>query len=114
MLSGVDPHDDVPQLARSRFLRGMWAIVDQHGPPNGQTHQAGEAAEQRLLELGAAPDDLRAFARLVAFESLFAALSFLDDPGDGEAPDWALVETSGGELTGRRVQALYEDLGPDR
>lgn len=46
--------------------------------------------------------------------SAVRALSFLDDPGDGEAPDWALVETSGGELTGRRVQALYEDLGPDR
>lgn len=109
MLSGMDDHDE----ARSRFLRGMWAIVDEHGPPNGQTHQVGEAAQKRLLALGAAPEDLRAFARMVAFESLFAALHFLDDPGPGD-PGWALVETSGGEPTGRLVQGLYEDLGPDR
>lgn len=109
MLSGMDVHDE----ARSRFLRGMWAIVDEHGPPNGQTHQVGEAAQERLLAWGAAPEDLRAFARMVAFESLFAALHFLDDPGPGE-PGWALVETSGGEPTGRLLQGLYEDLGPDR
>lgn len=99
MLCGMDPH-----AARSRFLHGMQEIVDQHGPPNGQTHQAGEAAQDRLLALGASPDDLQAFARMVAFESLFAALLLLDEPG------WALVETSGGE----RMQGLYEDLGPDR
>lgn len=117
MLSGMDLHDDIPQLARSRFLRGMWAIVDQHGPPNGQTHQIGEAAQKRLPALGAAPEDLQAFARMVAFESLFAALCFIDDPGPDEfpgQPGWALVETSGGEPTGRLVQSLFEDLGPDR
>ncbi|WP_434446425.1 hypothetical protein [Lentzea sp. E54] len=112
---------NVPQLARFRFLRGMWAIVDEHGPPTGRTHEAGDAARKRLLALGAAPEDLRAIARTAAFEALFAALRFLDDPGgdpgDGEVPDlpgWALMETSGGELTGRRVQGLYEDLDPER
>src|SRR5690349_1066505 len=99
MLSGMDVHDE----ARSRLLRGMWAIVDEHGPPNGQTHQVGEAAQERLLALGAAPEDLRSFARMVAFESLFAALHLLDDPGPGE-PGWALVETSGGQPAGRLVQ----------
>ncbi|GHH53991.1 hypothetical protein [Lentzea cavernae] len=108
MLSGMDLPDD----ARSRLLRGLRAIVDEQGPPNGQTHQAGEAAEERLLALGAAPEDLRAFARMAAFESLFAALHLLDDPRG--SPGWALVETSGGEPTGRLVQGLYEDLGPDR
>jgi hypothetical protein len=53
--------------------------VDQHGPPKGQTHQVGEAAQERLLSLGTVPEGLRAF-----------------------------------EPTGRRVQGLYEDLGPDR
>lgn len=115
MLSGMDLHDDenIPQLARMRFVRGMWEIVDQHGP--GPTFERGDAARERLVDLGASPEDLGAFARMVAFEALHSALCFLDDPGDDDGlPGWALVETSDGELTGRLVQGLYEDLGPDR
>ncbi|WP_143091670.1 hypothetical protein [Lentzea albida] len=112
----MDPHDDenIPQRARQRFLRGMWAIVDQHGP--GPTFERGEPARARLEALGADPDDLRAFARMVAYEALHSALYFLDDPGDDAtgSPGWALLETSGGEPTGRLVQGLYEDLDPDR
>ena len=51
--------ENIPQLARFRFLRGMWSIVDQHGP--GPTYRNGEAARERLETLGASPDDLRAF-----------------------------------------------------
>ena len=65
MLWVMDSH-----AARSRFLHGMQEIVDLHGPPNGQTHQVGEAARDRLLALGASPDDIQAFARMVSFESL--------------------------------------------
>ncbi|MGW6444135.1 hypothetical protein [Lentzea sp. NPDC055074] len=112
----MDLHDDekIPQRARTRFLRGMWEIVDQHGP--GPTYSGGEAARARLAALGASPEDLGAFARMVAFEALHSALYFLDDPGDDDtgSPGWALIETSGGELTGRLVQGLYEDLDPDR
>lgn len=106
--------ENIPQLARFRFLRGMWSIVDQHGP--GPTYRNGEAARERLAALGASPDDLRAFARMIAFEALSSALHFLDDPGDDDPdlPGWALIETSGGELTGRLVQGLYEDMDPDR
>jgi hypothetical protein len=109
--------ENIPQLARFRFLRGMWAIVDEHGPSTGPTHEAGEAAKERLLALGAEPDDLRAIARMAAFDALSSALYFLDDPGDDEVPDlpgWALMETSGGELTGRLVQGLHEDMDPER
>jgi hypothetical protein len=109
--------ENIPQLARLRFLRGMWAIVDEHGPSTGRTHQAGDAARQRLLALGATPEDLRAIARTAAFDALSSALYFLDDPGDDEVPDlpgWALIETSGGEPTGRLVQGLYEDMDPER
>ncbi|MDX3662162.1 hypothetical protein PV646_33080 [Streptomyces sp. ID05-26A] len=111
----MDLHDDenIPQLARMRFLRGMWEIVDRHGP--GPTFERGEAARSRLAALGASPDDLGAFARMVAFEALHSALYFLDDPDDDAGtPGWALIETSGDELTGRLVQGLYEDLDPDR
>lgn len=109
--------ENIPQLARFRFLRGMWSIVDGHGPSTGPAHEAGDAARKRLLALGAAPEDLRAIARTAAFDALFSALCFLDDPGDDEVPGlpgWALVETSGGEPTGRLVQGLHEDLNPER
>ncbi|MEV6239410.1 hypothetical protein [Lentzea sp. NPDC051838] len=109
--------ENIPQLARFRFLRGMWSIVDDHGPSTGPVYQTGEAARERLLALGADPADLQAFARMVAHESLFSALYFLDDPTGDDVPDlpgWALIETSAGELTGRLVQALYEDMDPDR
>jgi hypothetical protein len=60
------------------------------------------------------PEDLRAFARMVAFETLSSALYFLDDPGGDDdvpgLPGWALIETSDNELTGRLVQGLYEDM----
>ncbi|MFD4675751.1 hypothetical protein ACFWNN_38895 [Lentzea sp. NPDC058450] len=102
----------IPQHARQRFLRGLWEIIDQHGP--GPTYVRGDAARERLEALGASPDDLRAYARLVAYEALHSALYFLDDPADDDpGPGWALIETSGGELTGRLVQGLYEDLDPD-
>ncbi|MET9633085.1 hypothetical protein ABZX92_37070 [Lentzea sp. NPDC006480] len=110
--------EDIPQLARFRFLRGMWSIVDRCGPSTGMVHETGEAARERLLALGADPADLQAFARMVAHESLFSALCFLDDPtsaGDIPGlPGWALIETSGDELTGRLVQGLYEDMDPER
>jgi hypothetical protein len=110
--------ENIPQLARFRFLRGMWSIIDEHGPSAGPAHETGMAARARLEALGATPDDLRAFARMTAFESVFSVLCFLDDPtGERDVdglPGWALVETVGGEPTGRLVQGLYEDLGPDR
>ncbi|HEX8864555.1 MAG TPA: hypothetical protein VF821_02755 [Lentzea sp.] len=110
--------ENIPQLARFRFLRGMWSIVDRYGPSTGTVYETGEAARGRLLALGADPADLQALARMVAHESLFSALYFLDDPtSDGDIPDlpgWALIETDGDELTGRLVQGLYEDMDPDR
>ncbi|MFI6099403.1 hypothetical protein ACIA8G_27930 [Lentzea sp. NPDC051213] len=110
--------ENIPQLARFRFLRGMWSIIDEWGPPAGGTFTAGDAARRRLEELGATQEDLQAFARMVAHDALFSALCFLDDPtSEGDVPGlpgWALIETSGGELTGRLVQGVYEDLGPDR
>jgi hypothetical protein len=109
--------ENIPQLARFRLLRGMWAIVDEQGPSTGPTHEAGDAAQNRLLALGAEPEDLRAIARMAAFDALSSALYFLDDPGDDEVPDlpgWALMETSGGEPTGRLVQGLHEDMDPER
>ncbi len=110
--------ENIPQLARFRFLRGIWSIIDEQGPSTGPVFETGEAARDRLEALGATPEDLRAFARMVAFETLSSALYFLDDPAsDGDVPGlpgWALVETAGGEPTGRLVQGLYEDMDPER
>jgi hypothetical protein len=117
-LAHLEVTENIPHLARLRFLRGMWSIVDRYGQSTGMVHDTGEAARERLLALGADPADLQAFARMVAHESVFSALCFLDDPaGDVDAPElpgWSLIERHGDELTGRPVQALYEDMGPDR
>jgi hypothetical protein len=82
--------------------------------PDAPGRRRGSAA---AAGVGRHPEDLRAIARAAAFDALSSALYFLDDPGDDEVPDlpgWALIETSGGEPTGRLVQGLYEDMDPER
>ncbi|MFI7423269.1 hypothetical protein [Nonomuraea sp. NPDC049684] len=65
---------------------------------------------------GADRDDLARLARASAYEAVFGLLYRLTAHGqDDEAPDnspgWRLMETTAtGELTGRAVRSLHEDL----
>jgi hypothetical protein len=133
---GID--EDIAQLARFRFLRGLWPqLID--GPrdtidtwianvrrsrsrdPKGRAPFAdGQAAMATLLDLGATPEQLGAFARMVAADAVFGVLFRLDDPHDDDIsaelasrlPHWQLMEVSGARCvpTGRDLGGLYDDL----
>ncbi|MCM2413725.1 hypothetical protein [Streptomyces sp. RKAG290] len=120
-----EAEEDIPQLARYRFLRMVWQDIDvwssaapdwveayrKDGPASG--------AVERALRLGLTPGELGEIAREVARETAFGFLLGLADPADGELapeteaqlPGWCLAELSpGGEPTGRVLGALHEDL----
>ncbi|WP_432868635.1 hypothetical protein [Microbispora rosea] len=106
--------EDIPQQARFLALRRIWPeLIDSWAAP-GALENIPAAA--RLLAHGADRSDLAQFARVTAFETVFGLLYNLTAAGrDGEAPDdspgWRLMETTAsGELTGRAVRHLHEDL----
>ncbi|MDP4503704.1 hypothetical protein [Nonomuraea turcica] len=68
-----------------------------------------------MLAAGADHTDLVRIARSVAYETAFALLYSITahgyDHGAPDTPGWRLMETTpAGELTGRSLQALHEDL----
>ncbi|MEV4293421.1 hypothetical protein [Microbispora rosea] len=106
--------EDIPQLARFLALRRIWPeLIDSWAAP-GALENIPAAA--RLLAHGADRSDLAQLARVTAYEAVFGLLYNLTAAGrDGEAPDnspgWRLMETTAsGELTGRAVRHLHEDL----
>ena len=105
--------EDIPQLARYLALQRIWPeLIDSWAAP-GALENIPEAA--RLLAHGADRSDLAQFARVTAYEAVGLLYNLTAAGRDGEAPDdspgWRLMETTAsGELTGRAVRRLHEDL----
>jgi hypothetical protein len=101
--------EDIPQLARHRFLRTLWPqMIDSWR--DGMAHIP---AAKRALEAGASQEDLTVLARAIAYETAFLMLYHLDADHDAtdQLPSWGLAELSPtGEPTGRRLEGLQEDL----
>lgn len=101
--------EDIPQLARYRFLRTLWPqVID-----SWHDGIANVPAARRALEAGASQGDLAQLARAVAYETVFAMLYHLaaDEEATGQLPSWALAEIAPtGEPTGRHLDGLHEDL----
>ncbi|AVT34191.1 hypothetical protein C6361_05355 [Plantactinospora sp. BC1] len=116
-LGCADPHgwtrseieENLPQLARYRFLRTLWPrMID--GWHDGITNIP---AARRALDAGASRPDLTQLARAVAYETVFAMLQHLgdDERATAEVPSWTLAEISRtGHITGRQLDGLHEDL----
>ncbi|GAA3484151.1 hypothetical protein [Streptomyces yanii] len=120
-----EAEENIPQLARYRFLRMVWQDIDawSTAAPDwvGAYAEEGSAAGAvgRALRLGLTHQELGEIAREVAKETAFGVLYGLADPTDGrlppgieeQLPGWCLAELSpAGEPTGRILDALYEDL----
>jgi hypothetical protein len=123
--------EGIAQRARFLFLRGLWdrAInrwidspknwIEQHiarslKAPNGYFAEAG-AAMDRLVKLGASPEDLGQVARYIAYSTAFDVVHRVDETCEEDAsdemPGWALIELdAAGSPTGRAVGGLHEDL----
>ncbi|MET8835100.1 hypothetical protein ABZV78_14455 [Micromonospora sp. NPDC004540] len=101
--------EDIPQLARYRFLRPLWPqMID-----SWHDGMANIPAARRAVEAGASQGDLTQLARAVAYETVFAMLYHLgaDEEASDQLPSWALAEiTPTGEATGRHLDGLHEDL----
>ncbi|GGT48048.1 hypothetical protein P6B95_19110 [Streptomyces atratus] len=120
-----EAEENIPQLARYRFLRMVWQDIDGWSTAAPDWVEAyrkdglAGGAVGRALALGLTPGDLGEIAREVAKETAFGLLYGLADPADGDLPPeveqqlpgWCLAElTPQGEPTGRILDALYEDL----
>ena len=122
--------ENIPQFVRFLVLRRLWRSIDRwrddsadYVPqfmaeaecnPAGYFADAG-LAMKRMVEAGAAAEDIGKVARRVAYEAMFDALNTIDEGYDWEAgddlPGWVLIETDpAGEPTRRYVQGLHEDL----
>ncbi|NRQ30711.1 hypothetical protein HII36_02515 [Nonomuraea sp. NN258] len=106
--------EDIPQLARFLALRRIWPDLINAWAAPGALENIPAAA--RLLAAGANPADLARVAQVAAYETAFGLLHTLtasgrDDDAPADAPGWSLMETTpSGELTGRAVRSLHEDL----
>ncbi|WP_199853835.1 hypothetical protein [Plantactinospora sp. BB1] len=107
-LGCADPHgwtrseieENLPQLARYRFLRTLWP-------------QMIDSWHDGALDAGASQPDLTQLARAVAYETVFAMFQHLgdDERATAEVPSWTLAEISRtGHITGRQLDGLHEDL----
>ena len=121
-------HEGINQLHRFLFLRQAWSNVvpeADHGwmdavmasaqaDPDAPYAGVG-AALQRLLQAGAARDDLADLVRGMQAQLLFSLCYLLEDPSLEEAEvagvGWALVETDENfEPTGRTIGGLHESV----
>jgi hypothetical protein len=123
--------EDIAQTARFLILRRLWNDLDdwckdsstwvereiseaEKNPANSFS-EAGRALK-RMLEAGVSLEDVGKVAQMVAYEATFNVLNLIDGCGDpddeGEdLPGWMLIETNAeGEMTGRAVVGLHEDL----
>ena len=119
------------QFARFLFLRDIWpqcidkwskapyewierfcqSAADQ---PHGFFADSGHAMA-RMRAAGISDADIAAVARMAAYNTAFQILDRLDEgyyPAiDNSDPGWVLMERDyDGNLTGRQVNALHEDL----
>ncbi|MFJ4854747.1 hypothetical protein [Streptomyces sp. NPDC088730] len=120
-----EAEENIPQLARFRFLRMVWQDIDAWSAAAPGWVEAyredGPAASavRRALRLGLTPDELGEMAREIAKDTAFGLLQGLAGPADGDLPPgtearlpgWCLAELSPeGRRTGRVLDALHEDL----
>jgi hypothetical protein len=100
--------ENIPQLARYRFLHTLWPrMID-----SWRTGVGTIPAARRAVDSGASAHDVAQLARAVAYETVFAMLAQLEDEeSPGGLPPWALDEIDpAGRPTGRRLGMLHEDL----
>ncbi len=120
-----EAEENIPQLARFRFLRMVWQDIDAWSaaaPGWVEAYRAdgpAGAAVERALRLGLTPAELGEMAREIARDTAFGLLQGLAGPADGDLPpgtearlpSWCLAELSPeGRPTGRVLDALHEDL----
>ncbi|MFD0026218.1 hypothetical protein [Streptomyces sp. NPDC058382] len=120
-----EAEENLPQLARYRFLRMVWQDIDvwSTAAPHWVEAYRGDGvaggAVERALRLGLTPAELGEIAREVAKETAFGLLHGLAGPADGDLapetearlPGWHLAELApDGRPTGRVLDALHEDL----
>jgi hypothetical protein len=101
-------NDQPAQVTRYRFLQPVWPqMID-----SWRDGINGLPAARRAVDSGASPEDVVQLARAVAYETVFAMLRHLAEGQSAEgSPGWSLAEVnSAGHLTGRALDALYEDL----
>jgi len=100
--------ENLPQLARYRFLHTIWPEMIDSWPAG----ISNIPAARRAVDAGASPHDVARLARAVAYETAFALLTHLADDDSAEGlPGWALAEIDpAGHPTGRYLDALHEDL----
>jgi hypothetical protein len=122
--------ENIAQSTRFLVLRTLWRDIDawrdrcpQYVPdliaqaavdPTQSFADAGIALK-RMIDAGISFEDIGAFARMVAYESVFTVLERIDAGHDHEvtepAPRWELVELDEqGVSTGRSVGGLHENI----
>ena len=123
--------EDVAQMARFLILRRLWSDLDAwSSDPSAWIEREISASEEkpeslfsevghalkRMVEAGVSLADVGKVAQMVAYEATFNTLNLIDECGDpdeegDDLPGWMLVETDAeGEMTGRAVVGLHEDL----
>ena len=123
-----ESEENIPQLARFCFLRGIWRSIEswttsdawidnslKEGTRGGhETFVKGGQALQRLLDARASRTNLQDLARLIAFNATFEVLNRIDDGYDADLeddyPGWRLIETMNEKETARAVSGLHESL----
>jgi hypothetical protein len=123
--------ENIPQMARFLILRKLWKEIDSwrddvafwvernineaEKRPQHPLAKAGFSLK-KVKDLGVSLDDLGNIAEMVAFESIFYAVSTIDegyesDEDNESLPCWHLIETNANdEPTGRFIDGLHESL----
>jgi len=123
--------EDIAQMARFLILRRLWSDLDAwSNDPSAWVDREISSSEEkpeslfsearralkRMVDAGVSLADVGKVTQMVAYEATFNALSLIDECGDPDEegedlPGWMLVETNAeGEMTGRAVVGLHEDL----
>jgi len=119
--------EGLPQLARYLFLRQAWRQVVPEDDPGWMGRAIDNSKKRpldpyagtghalaRLLELGAAEEDIVDLVRGMQAELLFKLCYLLEDPGDVE-PEveevrWCLVQTDGEGKVLDSINDLHESV----
>src|SRR5438045_5884838 len=89
--------EDIPQTARYLVLRRLWQYIDDWqiniedylprllslaGKDSEQAFADGELALKKMVDAGVRAEDIGAFARMVAYESMFTVVEIIDEGYD--------------------------------
>jgi hypothetical protein len=122
--------ENIPQLALYLLLRDVWVHINDvvneadmwlgdvllpSTSPDLPLFTDATRAMEKMQEAGVSQADIVAIARLAAYNAAAGIVGSIDrghafESGDG-APGWKLMETNTeGNVTGRNLAGLYEDL----